>query len=139
MCSSDLPILTAQGQEFVELICVEMPEVRFEDILICKVGGKGSSQEASLNLLDERFIQVCEKNSIVPVSAVPSAPALVGVKVTYNTVIIDVQGDYLKDHEIEVVVRVSGIRKGRLNKRFANHTYEEMVKNNRFWDKWKED
>ena len=116
-----------------------MPEVRFEDILICKVGGKGSSQEASLNLLDERFIQVCEKNSIVPVSAVPSAPALVGVKVTYNTVIVDVQGDYLKDHEIEVVVRVSGIRKGRLNKRFANHTYEEMVKNNHFWDKWKED
>jgi len=34
-------------------------------------------------------------------------------------------------------VKLSGIRKGRLNKRFERFTYEQMMANNAFWTQWK--
>jgi hypothetical protein len=134
-----LPVVTSQGyEEYVELICVEMPEVRFEDIVVVKVGGSGLDRDTILTFLDERFIQVCEKDTIKVTSAVGSSPVLVGAYISKNSLVVEAVGEDLKNKVVEIVVRISGIRKGRLNRRFAKHTYQEMISNTRFWEKWKE-
>ena len=134
-----LPVVTSQGyEEYVELICVEMPEVRFEDIMVVKVGGSGLDRDTILTFLDDRFIQVCEKDTIKVTSAVGSSPVLVGAYISKNSLVVEAIGEDLKNKQVEIVVRISGIRKGRLNRRFAKHTYQEMISNTRFWEKWKE-
>ena len=115
-----------------------MPEVRFEDIVIFKVGGLGHKTENVSKFIDDRLLQVCAFNTIKPVSVVPSMPVSVGAYVRDNLIIIDVESDKIIDNEIEVVVRLSGIRAGAAHKRFATHTYEEMVRNNTFWSRWRE-
>ena len=102
------------------------------------VGGLGHSTENASKFIDDRLLQVCAFNTIKPVSVVPSMPVSVGAYVRDNLIIIDVESDKIIDNEIEVVVRLSGIRAGAAHKRFATHTYEEMVKNNTFWSRWKE-
>ena len=98
----------------------------------------GSNNEAALIIIDEKFLQVCEIQTIKAVGVVSSVPALVGAYVTNNTLIVEVESDRIIDKKTEVVVRLSGVRKGRLGKRFATHTYEEMELNNRFWSRWRE-
>ena len=127
-----LPVVTAQGTDYVELICVEMPEVRFEDIIIFTVGGLGHATANSVKSIDPRFLQVCAQGTIKPVSVVPSMPVNVGSYVKDNLLVIDIESDKLINNQIEIVVKISGIRKGAEHKRFATHTYEEMMANNRF-------
>jgi hypothetical protein len=37
----------------------------------------------------------------------------------------------------QIVVKLSGIRKGFGNKRFEKFSHDQMVANNTFWDGWK--
>ena len=39
----------------------------------------------------------------------------------------------------EIVVKLSGIRKGRLGRRFDQYSKEEAYRNTAFWDSWKND
>ena len=57
-----------------------------------------------------------------------------GFNVSGNELKIDIEGNAPK----ELRIKLSGIRKGSLNNRFDEFTYEEMVANNAFWMQWKD-
>lgn len=125
-----MPVSGIQGQSYVELICVEMPEVRFEDIVVFNLGRGTMTASKSI---DQTFLQVCEHDSIKPVGVVPSRPVKFGAYVKGGKVFVEVDD---ASEAVEVVVKISGLRVGMGDRRFASHTREEMVKNNAFWDQW---
>jgi hypothetical protein len=116
---------------------MEMPEVRFEDLIVVNIGGEGKNNVFSVFNIDENLIKVCEYGSIKVVSAMPSKPILIGAEVSNNKICVTAESDYLIDKVVSVNIRLSGIRIGNSGRRFAQHTYENMIKNNAFWDSWK--
>jgi hypothetical protein len=108
-----------------------MPETRFDDILI--VNPKGHKKVYVP--IDSEYIFVCEEDSIKPISYVPSSPCVCGMKIQNSMLYLEIDG-YVPE---EIVVKLSGIRKGRLGRRFARYTKEEAYRNTQFWDSWKND
>ena len=64
-------------------------------------------------------------------------PVLIGAEVIDNCVVVRAQSDILRNKKITVKIRLSGIRVGFGGRRFEEHSYEYMIKNNSFWDSWK--
>ena len=124
------------NEEYVALSCVEMPEVRFEDIMIIHIGGNGTNVIKESHQIEEKFIKVCEQDSIIVTGIVTSKPISAGVDVNGDKVLIEAHGDFLANEKVKVILRLSGIRIG-VKGRFFTHTYEEMIKNNNFWNSWK--
>ena len=124
------------GEEYVELLCVEMPEVYFEDFLTIKAGNQGHQSHTVLKEIDPLFLQVCEEGTIKATSTQPSLPANVGAKVQGPVVEVTVEGASIQSREVDIIVRLSGIRAGMVGRRFAKRTYDQMVKNNNFWLQW---
>jgi hypothetical protein len=113
-----------------------MPEVYFEDLMTVKAGNQGECNHVATSLIDKTFMQVCEPGTIKVTSTQPSLPVPVGAKIQGPVVLVEVEGERIKDEEIDVVVRLSGIRAGMMGRRFAKRTYEQMIKNNAFWEQW---
>jgi hypothetical protein len=107
-------------------------------LITVKVGNYGQATHSVVVKIDEMFINVCEPESIKAVAALPSLPLIIGAKVSGENLYVEVEGQNLINHEIEIVVRISGIRLGSKGKRFAAHSYDDMVKNNSFWRKWRD-
>ena len=116
---------------------MEMPEVRFEDLIVVNIGREGKNNVLSVFNIDENLIKVCEYDSIQVVSAMPSRPILIGAEISNNKIYVRAKDDCLVDEIVSVNIRLSGIRIGNAGRRFAEHTYENMIKNNTFWDSWK--
>ena len=131
-----VPIQTFLGEEYVELLCVEMPEVYFEDFMTVKAGNQGHQSHIVTKEMDSTFMQVCEPGTIKVTAAMPSVAAQVGAKVQGPTVEVEVEGRNIQNREVDITVRLSGIRAGMVGRRFAKRTYDQMVKNNRFWEQW---
>jgi hypothetical protein len=131
-----VPIQTFLGEEYVELLCVEMPEVYFEDFMTVKAGNQGHQSHIVTKEMDSTFMQVCEPGTIKVTSTQPSLPVPVGARVQGPSVEIEVSGEPIQNSEVDVTVRLSGIRAGMVGRRFAKRTYDQMVKNNRFWEQW---
>ncbi len=131
-----VPVQTFMGEEYVELLCVEMPEVYFEDFLTIKAGNQGHQSHTVLGEIDPLFLQVCEEGTIKATAAMPSHPANVGAKVQGPVVEVSVEGASIQSREVDIIVRLSGIRAGMVGRRFAKRTYQQMVKNNNFWSQW---
>ncbi len=131
-----VPIQTFLGEEYVELLCVEMPEVYFEDFMTVKAGNQGHQSHIVTREMDSTFMQVCEPGTIKVTSTQPSLPVPVGARVQGPSVEIEVSGEPIQNSEVDVTVRLSGIRAGMVGRRFAKRTYDQMVKNNRFWEQW---
>ena len=131
-----VPVQTFMGEEYVELLCVEMPEVYFEDFLTIKAGNQGHQSHTVLKEIDPLFLQVCEEGTIKATAAMPSFPANVGAKVQGPVVEVSVEGASIQSREVDIIVRLSGIRAGMVGRRFAKRTYQQMVKNNNFWSQW---
>jgi hypothetical protein len=112
------------------LICVEMPEVRFEDTLTMAIphGLEGRAP------LDPLFVGACEAGSIKVVGLVPSEPMLLGATIHDDHVVITRPASFATDGHVNV--RVSGIRKGRGGVRFPRFTQDEFKKNTQFWSGW---
>jgi hypothetical protein len=132
-----LPVYDGSYEKYIELACMEMPEVRFEDLIVVNIGREGKNNVLSVFNIDENFIKVCEYDSIQVVSAMPSRPILIGAEVSNNKIYVRAKDDCLVDEIVSVNIRLSGIRIGNAGRRFAEHTYENMIKNNTFWDSWK--
>ena len=114
--------------EWVGLTCVEMPETRFEDVIILKPEGAHYFSHK----LDEQYCYVCETDSISAVGFTCSSPAECGIRIENNHLILN-----FKDLVPETVtVKISCIRKGHV-KRFKPFTEEESIRNAQFWDSWK--
>jgi hypothetical protein len=126
-----------QSEEYVELVCVEMPEVRFDDVIVLKAGNQGSSGHIVSKPIDDYYLQVCEPDTIKPISATASSPVKIGSYIKNNKIFVEIIGEDIKNKEIEIVVKLSGLRRGTYGRKFAKHTKEEMEKNSKFWDSWK--
>ena len=112
--------------EYVALACVEMPEVRFEDVVRVAVGDRRHVRQ----LIDHTYLKVCEEDTIEVVSAVASEPAIIGARVERNQLVIEC------DRKVKfVTVKLSGLRRG-VTWRFRRHTKDEMDANTRFWSGW---
>ena len=117
--------------EFLELICVESPEVRFEDVMEIRTEGNVAVDVP----IDPQFIHVCEPNSIQAVGHACSDPALAGIKIVDGWVLV--KFSELTPAPDTITIKLSGIRKGRAGKRFTKRTPQEAAANNQFWGQWK--
>ena len=108
-----------------------MPEVRFDDIIKIKVKNR---KKISV-VIDSLYVHVCESNSIEAISYVASCPISCGVIVKNNILNIEFQ-DNVKLPE-QILVKLSGIRKGCADIRFAPKTEDQMMANRNFWQGWK--
>lgn len=113
-----------------------MPEVYFEDIMTIKAGNQGCQSHIVSKEIDSMFMQVCEPGTVKVTSTQPSVPVPVGAKVQGPLVLVELEGQRVQNTEIDVVVRLSGIRAGMVGRRFAKRTYDQMIKNNKFWEQW---
>lgn len=132
-----VPTQGSQGVEYVELLCVEMPEIKFEDILYFQGGNQGEKFHKIEKTIDNYFIQVCEQDSIKPISAVATDFVKIGCYVKEDKLIVNIYDEDLADKLIEINVKLSGVRKGYWNRRFAEYSKEDLLKNTKFWDSWK--
>ena len=132
-------IVESKEGGYVGLTCVEMPETRFEDLVIINVyeifGKETTGNLKIAQKIDKEFIYVCEEGSIKPISYTSSSPCVLGLSIEDEQIIVEFS-DILPIPK-EIIVKISGIRKGRLNKRFTKYTQEQAESNTRFWDSWK--
>jgi hypothetical protein len=118
-----------------------MPDVRFEDVLVINPSDHEpmvSSFDAETTKktfdveIDEKYLFVCEEGRIKPISHAPSSPCSCGLKVKGGKLEVTVIGN-MPD---EIVVKLSGVRKGFDNKRFEEFSHAQMIANTSFWNKW---
>ena len=106
-----------------------MPESVFEDIIQIQT----NYNEKIEFEIDKIFLSVCEEGSIMISSLVPSSPCLFGAYVQDDKIYIN-----FKDSSPEfATLKISGIRKGKNDRRFPIFSAQEAEKNNQFWDSWK--
>lgn len=113
----------AQGPpSYITLACVEMPEVRFEDLMTVQMTGLVETVR-----LDPRFFAVCKEGSIDAISAIAEIPAAIGARIEGSE--LRVETDRLV---ARVIVRLSGLRLGS-DWRFLERTAAQAERNNSFW------
>lgn len=118
--------VTWPGTGYAALFCVEMPEVRFEDIQLVRITGRFTSVPVCT-----RFQQVCHPDTIQACGMVPDRAAVVGGRVRYGHIIIE--SSWLPwRRPSHVVVRLSGLRKGHAGKRFPARTRKQFEENEAF-------
>ena len=69
------------------MVCIEAPEVRFEEIITLHNPGL-----VSMHNLDKRFLEICEPDSIVVVSAVASHPVMIGARIKEDKLVVQYTG-----------------------------------------------
>lgn len=121
-----MPVASPEGgTNYVGLMCTEMPEARFEDVVHLAL-----TSDATRYAIDPTFLTVCEPDTIQVVGIVPSRPLIVGARVVRDTLIVEKTGDT----NCHVTVKLSGIRRDRYGIRFPQYGYQEMQHNNQFWN-----
>lgn len=116
---------------YVGLICVEGPEVRFEDIITMPL-----DDELRRTPIDPRFIAICEAGSIKVVGIAPSHAVPVGARIEDGHVVLEAQSKYIPLNGGFVNLKISGVRKGRGGVRFPKFSQEETSRNTKFWESW---
>jgi hypothetical protein len=106
-----------------------MPEARFEDIV--KIYPQGLSNVAVD--VSETFRFVVEEDTIEVISCVPSEPVTCGAYFDDGRIYVS----FDDGAPTFVTLKISAIRKGRLDQRFTEHSEEDANKNIKFWDSWK--
>ena len=111
---------------YTALFIHEMPEVRFDDVLTAIV----TDDETRISI-DPRFLEVCEPGSVQVCGCVPDLPIPVGAAVENdaNRVRLGARGD---TESVNLVIRLTGIRKGFSSQRFPNRTEEQFLANEAF-------
>lgn len=134
-----MAIVPAAG-EYVELICVESPEIRFEDVLTVQLKSQNREFLSEIKL-DPIYLEVCEPSSIKIISMFADEHVSLAGSIKDNILTISARyADFVlarPESVLTVNVKLSGIRLGRAGRRFARHTQQEAEANNRFWSQWK--
>jgi hypothetical protein len=86
------------------------------------------SQSDSYVAIDPRFIDVCEPGSIAVCGCVPAVPVLVGATVVCDRLRIRL-GPHDQLDPVELVIRLTGIRRGFAGHRFPDRTREQFIAN----------
>ncbi|HOA51052.1 MAG TPA: hypothetical protein PKI05_02270 [Thermogutta sp.] len=111
---------------YAALFIHEMPEVRFDDVMVVKVPME--DQEIAI---DPRFIEVCHKGTIEVCGIVPEKPILVGARAVGDKIRLSFAEQDPK-HAVRLVLRLTGIRRGFAGKRFPRRTREQFLANEAF-------
>jgi hypothetical protein len=117
-------------QMHVGLFCAEMPEARFFDVYDI-VNNHGDTH--ILCPIDPIFTDVCVPGSLVPIAVAPNKSCNVGVMVDNGRIRLDLD-DCKFGVPTRVIVTISGVRRGRQDKRFPTFTPEAAEQNQAFWD-----
>jgi hypothetical protein len=111
---------------YTALFVLEAPEVRFDDVIEAKVWQAG---EPAVQI-DPRFLEVCEPGSIRVCGTSCDWPVTIGVRVTGAAVRLRFQRK--ANRYVNVVIRLTGIRKGFSGLRLPDRTRAEFESNERF-------
>lgn len=113
---------SAKDADAIALVCIESPDVRFEDVMIVEGGTEFE--------IDPIFISACEPNSIEVIGwSSQSCDIIPGFTIVGNKLIVNCGGRVTP----RLVIKLSGLRIGMGNIRFARKTFSQMYKNNNFW------
>ena len=112
---------------YTALFIHEMPEVRFDDVIIATVPQSDASQVQ----IDSRFVEACEPGSLEVCGIAPDKPISVGASVHGDRIWIRCAPPE-PGESVRLVLRVTGIRRGFAGKRFPLRTREQFEANERF-------
>ena len=104
----------------------EMPEVRFDDVMIVQV-----PQEDHEIAIDPRFVEVCERGTIEVCGISCDKPIAVGARAVTDHIRLRFAAQDPK-HAVRLVIRLTGIRRGFAGKRFPRRTREQFLANEAF-------
>lgn len=111
---------------YAALFVAEMPEVRFDDVIIVEIPHKATRLS-----IDPRFVEVCEPGSIEVCGCTTNAPVAVGSCVRGSEVILEFAIEDISK-TVRVVVRLTGTRRGFMGHRFPDRTRQQYEDNERF-------
>ena len=103
-----------------------MPEVRFDDVMTATV-----VEDETLLPIDRQFLEVCEPNCVQVCGCVPDLPIPVGAVVENDTIRVRL-GARSDEKSVNLVIRLTGIRKGFRSQRFPDRTEEQFIANEEF-------
>lgn len=114
------------GTGYAALYIAEMPDVRFDEVMTVKV-----AQEYACVLVDPRYVEVCEGDTIEVVSVCCDEPVVCGAK--YVDGVVELKfADPDPRIELTATIRLSAIRRGFKNVRFQPRTARQFEQNERF-------
>ena len=102
-----------------------MPEVRFDDVMTVHVPQKNMTVP-----IDAKFLEVCGPGSVLVCGCVSDIPILVGAATKDGAVELK----FAKQSKslVQLVIRLTGIRKGYAGDRFPNRTQTQFEANEKF-------
>ena len=101
--------------------------MRFDDVLIATV----PHVEKTVIPIDPRYIEVCEAGSIAVCGCAADLPVNVGATVRDNKVQIRFAEEKPAE-KVQLVIRLTGIRRGFADRRFDNRTQAQFDANEKF-------
>jgi len=113
------------------MFITEMPEVRFEDIMVIDWDAQNGPElcdPSRLFVIDPKYLDTCVDGTVQVCGIAPDMPVAVGAAVEGGNVRVRVQGS----ESARVVLRLTAIRKGFQGVRLPTKTRAEFVKNERF-------
>lgn len=114
------------GTGYAALYIAEMPDVRFDEVMTVKV-----AQEYTCVLVDPRYVEVCEQDTIAVVSVCCDEPVVCGAK--YVDGVVELKfADPDPLIELTATIRLSAIRRGFKNIRFEPRTERQFEQNEAF-------
>jgi hypothetical protein len=111
---------------YAALFVEECPEVRFDDVTRLRV-----PQENANFPIDPKYTEVCEPGSVEVCGCVPDMPVVVGASAEDGRVYLRF-AKQRPDRTVQIVIRLTGVRKGFAGTRFPDRTREQFESNERF-------
>ena len=108
---------------YTALFVEESPEVRFDDVLTATVFA-----DDVLIPIDPKYLEVCAAGTVQVCGYATDVPVLIGAKVEGDFVRVKMQ----PEQKVEIVLRVTGLRKGFKGHRFPDRTQAQFESNERF-------
>ena len=100
--------------------------MRFDDVMTATV-----VEDETLLPIDRKFLEVCEHGSVQVCGCVPDLPIPVGAVVMNDRVRVRL-GARSNDQSVNLVIRLTGTRKGFTGQRFPDRTEEQFLANEEF-------
>lgn len=120
---------------YVGLMCVEMPEVWFEDLITLD----NADQAAQIRRpIDPVYLETVAPGTLRVTSILGDQPCLFGARIDTDDLVVDLVPERGAAIPAVVQVRISGIRKGAEGIRFPQFTEREAAANREFWQAWRE-
>lgn len=114
-----------QPSGYAALFTHEMPEVRFDDVMRIPITG-----DVTVAAMDSRYVYVCEPDTIWLDSAVGDTGPILCARVEGTNVVVQVGIAGMRPKN--VVVRLTGVRRGFRNLRFPSRSKLQFVMNEMF-------